>query len=1097
MTDLLSVFLEGLLSAANKDKEERRKRRLFMDFVPVVFNQIAQRYPSLPFDGDEFSQIFSKKHFNTSYIDRSDSENTALSGKVLSWAQALYTDNSLKLSLESEQQEIAYWICELDKTRLPERGVVYPVIFEPLTLMLYPLLSMESLLTVLSRLNKGMVIPATDFVCRMGLANIDYWSEQAWCARHDSSRCSSNIFSLISRDIHSLGRDKIHSLIGHYVETQLNDGGNIKNLFTNGHQWLQDSTAMEPIHHISGLMGKLVLGMAHSDMEITASPKHDDSDSWCCIYQSVEQKTFPIKHILSLLKSLGYQRDQQKELIRTVIKNYPIVIETALEGTVDLDCLRGIKDQETLIRLMPSKGEHVQRFAIKNLNIDWSMHTDFLEAYPDAIAKYASLNSTGLVLILWERVSKDAAYQRLMTTLIKGALYAETAEQVDVDKRAIKCLWEACRLICNRVFEPIFQERETLFSLPVWEFIDSSVRKQVLKNRLNDDYSDDSSYEKKYENLDYLIFRDFSFQDVEPFLEGHSKKQASRKYLVPALARQQATYFDGSWFKHKQKDVRTLGLEALLENNNEGTAQVLLTWFNEKLDATAQGLILDKLESLGQPIESIDPLVALSPENLDQYSNRILNKRALDKFTPFITAEMEAVALPLTKNTLVALCYLSAIEDWKPTPRQCVQAFSLLSTERRARFAELMLNAWLEKDGDRKLRWTLKFATAFGDDRLIEPLAKAIKDWQKGASAKAVVALSVMASMDTASALSQVETYTSNKGNTWAMQNTATFELRQAAKRRGVSLKEMYDLLIPDFGMGPEGLILDVGPYAYTVKLANDLNLIVTHSETGKNTKSLPKAKADEDTEKREACEGKFKILKKNIKNVAKQQAVRMDDALVSSKRWQPDSWRSLFVDHPVLSVMAQGLIWIALDASDGNMGSFRISEDKSLITADDEIFDLDAFSILLWHPVDAKEGEQEQWHQHMEDYEIKPFIEQASKAVFRLSEEELEGKELSQFSSKEFMWGDFKRRMTQWGFDVSDQDGSHIFGYDKRYPSARIQVNIDCEDARITSTFDESMKIGTVSFSIGGKHQVQLKRVPSRILSSIISDLSLIKPYV
>jgi hypothetical protein len=76
----------------------------------------------------------------------------------------------------------------------------------------------------------------------------------------------------------------------------------------------------------------------------------------------------------------------------------------------------------------------------------------------------------------------------------------------------------------------------------------------------------------------------------------------------------------------------------------------------------------------------------------------------------------------------------------------------------------------------------------------------------------------------------------------------------------------------------------------------NELSLQVTNDETGKVTKSLPKARVDEGSDKREIAEGQFKILCGNIRKVAIQRALRIENALVCAKQWKPDSWRDMLL---------------------------------------------------------------------------------------------------------------------------------------------------------------------------------------------------------
>ncbi|MCB1805860.1 MAG: DUF4132 domain-containing protein, partial [Candidatus Competibacteraceae bacterium] len=84
----------------------------------------------------------------------------------------------------------------------------------------------------------------------------------------------------------------------------------------------------------------------------------------------------------------------------------------------------------------------------------------------------------------------------------------------------------------------------------------------------------------------------------------------------------------------------------------------------------------------------------------------------------------------------------------------------------------------------------------------------------------------------------------------------------------------------------------------------------------------------------RAVAESRFKFLRSSLKKVAKQQANRLREALICGRSWPYARWRVLFLEHPLLSILGQGLIWQRYDADGKAQASFRISEDRSLIDA-------------------------------------------------------------------------------------------------------------------------------------------------------------------
>jgi hypothetical protein len=278
-------------------------------------------------------------------------------------------------------------------------------------------------------------------------------------------------------------------------------------------------------------------------------------------------------------------------------------------------------------------------------------------------------------------------------------------------------------------------------------------------------------------------------------------------------------------------------------------------------------------------------------------------------------------------------------------------------------------------DGAPESRWVLKLLPGAADDRIVDVLSSAALAWHKTRKERAVVALQQLGRLDTVYALSCVQALATGKTLKPSVLAAAQAVLAEAATRRGMALADLSDELTPDFDLG-RGVQLQVGAQTYDVLLQGDLSLRL-RTPSGKLVRSLP-ALADEGLRTEwEAAAARLKTLSKGIKAVLQQQAPRLQSCLMLGRHWPLDTWRRLFLEHPLLRVVAQGLVW-RVEPAAGQPFSLRIAEDLSLVDAQSDAVQLPAEGrIALWHPAQATEQERAQWRECLADYGLKALVEQ------------------------------------------------------------------------------------------------------------------------
>ncbi|WP_338500557.1 DUF4132 domain-containing protein [Delftia tsuruhatensis] len=439
------------------------------------------------------------------------------------------------------------------------------------------------------------------------------------------------------------------------------------------------------------------------------------------------------------------------------------------------------------------------------------------------------------------------------------------------------------------------------------------------------------------------------------------------------------------WLAKPNKNLVLAYRDVLLAHPDPASGSLLSALLSGGLlDVAEQGPVQARLKDLGAAAPVADaagsPGGEAVPAGSDAGSLAELEAQAasLQRLSPAIAALDQPALLdllaPLSAQAARALLHLAASSP-QELPALAHQLLAQAGAENRARLALALVQHWVAADGAPESRWVLKLLPGAADDRIVDVLSSAALAWHKTRKERAVVALQQLGRLDTVYALSCVQALATGKTLKPSVLAAAQAVLAEAATRRGMALADLGDELTPDFDLG-RGVQLQVGAQTYDVLLQGDLSLRL-RTPAGKLVRSLP-ALADEGLRTEwDAAAARLKTLSKGIKAVLQQQAPRLQSCLMLGRHWPLDTWRRLFLEHPLLRVVAQGLVW-RVEPAAGQPFSLRIAEDLSLVDAESDAVQLPAEGrIALWHPAQATEQEHAQWRECLADYGLKALIEQ------------------------------------------------------------------------------------------------------------------------
>ena len=361
------------------------------------------------------------------------------------------------------------------------------------------------------------------------------------------------------------------------------------------------------------------------------------------------------------------------------------------------------------------------------------------------------------------------------------------------------------------------------------------------------------------------------------------------------------------------------------------------------------------------------------------------------------------------------------------------QVRAVVTLESLAEFAWELSEQWLAAGAPAKDNWAFHALALVGTNDTARRLTPLIRRWPgESAHARAVAGLEILAAIGSDVALMHLNGI-AEKLKFKGLQNKARELIAQIAEDRALSPAQLADRLVPDLSLDERGtLTLDFGPRQFTVGFDETLQPFVRDAD-GKRFKNLPRANSKDDAALAEDASARWKALKKDARALATLQIGRLEQAMVSQRRWTVDEFQPLFVVHPLSLHLAQRLVWGIYDAADTLRAAFRIAEDLSLLDAADAVFTLPADArIGIAHTIDLTADARAAFGQIFSDYELLQPFPQLARATFALTAEERASTTLTRFAARQVA-STALMGLIQHGWErCAPQDAGIVWGFTK-----------------------------------------------------------------
>jgi hypothetical protein len=313
--------------------------------------------------------------------------------------------------------------------------------------------------------------------------------------------------------------------------------------------------------------------------------------------------------------------------------------------------------------------------------------------------------------------------------------------------------------------------------------------------------------------------------------------------------------------------------------------------------------------------------------------------------------------------------------------------------------------------------------------------------------------------------------------------------LSDTAHSGGLSVEDLEDLSLPDFGLSAEGrTTFDLGGPRADLELRADGVELQWFGRDGRLVKSIP----TEVRRDRPGALSEVRRRKKEIEDARAGQALRLERSWLEERTWRYEDWCARYLHHPLRRPLVEALIW--------RIGPLDLMVSGSVFT------DIEGqaceppsgASVTLWHPLDADPPQVLAWRQKILDLGITQPIKQAHREIYVLTDAEVQTSTYSNRFAAHIVRQHQFRALCQargWTYDLMGAWDSWSVPT-RRLPrhglAAEFSVSILNDGRHSDSGVALYLTTDHVRFTDAQSQPVELDAISPVILSEILRDVDL-----
>ncbi len=209
--------------------------------------------------------------------------------------------------------------------------------------------------------------------------------------------------------------------------------------------------------------------------------------------------------------------------------------------------------------------------------------------------------------------------------------------------------------------------------------------------------------------------------------------------------------------------------------------------------------------------------------------------------------------------------------------------------------------------------------------------------------------------------------------------------LQEAADARGLSLHEIEDLAIEDFGLDQGQKVVAIGDYLADLSIAGIGKVALQWIKPdGQTQKTIPPVVK----EKYAAPLKRLKNIKKQIEQTITAQRDRLDRLFRTRREWLLADFQKYYIDHGLMSFLTQKIIWIF---THDQQSQAAIRMNAQWVNVDFKpVHPHPESCVTLWHPAVQPIEVIQQWRDFLMTHQIQQPLKQAFREIYLLTEAEI-----------------------------------------------------------------------------------------------------------